>query len=156
MKTNIFHISLPNICLQETIIFYFQLFLLYITLFKLTTFHCIVYLILMKFEIFPINFYVYSRWPLGNTKICFSSSFLCMPYLLNSDQRIFQTRSTNFISCLNFFSKSYPVHGTKKILVDSLGARVVQLQTDSSSRTSLGLLVLNLKPSSFWLFSSRL
>lgn len=153
MKTNIFHISLPDICLQETITFYFQLFLLYIILFKLTTFHCIVYLILMKFEIFPINFYVYSTWPLGNTKICFSSSFLCTPYLLNWDQRIFQT---NFISCLNCFSKSYPVHGTKKILVDSLGAWVVQLQTDSSSRTSLGLLVLNLEPSSFWLFSSRL
>lgn len=42
------------------------------------------------------------------------------------------------------------------ILGDSLGARVVQLQTDSSSRTSSGLFVLNLEPSSFWLFSSRL
>lgn len=122
MKTNILHISLPNSCLQETITFHFQLFLLYLTLFKLTTFHCLVYLILMKSEIFPISFYVYSTWPLGNTKICFSSSFLCTPCLLNSDQRIFQTRSTKFISCLNcfYFSKLYPVHGTKKIFLETL------------------------------------
>lgn len=103
---------------------------------------------------------MYRTLLLGNIKIQFSSSFLCMPCLLNSDQRIFQIMSTKFISCQDcfYFSKLYPVQGTKKIFLEILqepGLSSCRL-TDNSSRTSLGLLVLNLEPSSVWLFSSRL
>lgn len=99
-------------------------------------------------------------WLSGNRNICFSSSFLCMSYLPNSDLRIFKTVPTNFISCLDcfHFSKLYPVHGTKKIflvIVSESGSSSCRL-IDISPRLSLGLYVLNLESSSFWLFSSRL
>lgn len=132
MKTNILHISLPNSCLQEAMTFHFQLFLLYITLFKLTAFHCIVYLILMKFEIFSINFYVQNTAVSKHEDLVFQFFLVhALPPQLRPENLPNHVYQIYFMLKLLLFLKIVSSSQNQEdILGESLGARIVQLQAD--------------------------